>query len=309
MDTKKKPRAESVSHKVVWVFLQAPDEVRSHVEKSCSRLGTLPKRSLGFTLFQTTSLPASFFLLLLLPGEVNKITEEWNILETFFLAHQTGLAQMNCTGWCTPKGEGRWGCPITWFSSRTECGLCTHVARWVWSGGRGINPPSAAAEGCSVLAQYWAHTGKCFPAPVPVLQQGQVSQQGRAPRLGMLSPSPPCWGRLCSLAAHRCDNLVVLTPGREWPALPLPMKSSISSFPPDKHSSHQNFFSINGTGHFCSSNNLPCITDRYQCSQGVSLFPPFVFAFDLSQPVGYKTKLCTTLDNYIYLGDPGSPKL
>lgn len=176
---------------------------------------------------------------------------------------------MNCTGWCTPEGEGRWGCTIPWFSSRTECGLCIHVAQWVWSGGRGIKPPGAAVEGCPgagaalclpSTAMSMAHAGKC----------SLVSQQGRAPRLGMLSASQTFTSRLCSPAAHRCDNLVVLTPGREWPALPLPMKSSISSFPPDKHSSHQNFFfnkwhrspgACDFAQHLCSSNNLPCITD------------------------------------------------
>lgn len=75
-----------------WFFLQVADEVQSHVEKSSIRLLTLlkgKKGCLGFMFFEnTTSLPPLF----LLPGEVNKIIEGWNILETFFLDHQTGLA-------------------------------------------------------------------------------------------------------------------------------------------------------------------------------------------------------------------------
>lgn len=115
-------------------FFQVTDEVQSHVEKSSIRLLTLPKRKkgcLGFMFFEnTTSLPPLY----LLPGEVNEITEGWNILETFFLDHQTGLAyELHSAVQHTWRRRGWWDCtlprpsPVLTRTKRSAWGVCMHA--------------------------------------------------------------------------------------------------------------------------------------------------------------------------------------
>lgn len=251
----------------------------------------------------------------------------WNILS----------GSSNRISWWIPLGGARRKergggaapspCPLQRVTA--ECGVCTHGAWCIWREEREINPPRAGIALClTSAAMSVAHTRKSSPTPTPVGLPG--CRRARWPSRAELH----AWGEFSSSRAFTSllEKVVLLGSTKMWqPGGSNPQQGMngllcLSLWKAVFPASHQTntlptkFFFISCTGYqdppcltlhstfaLPEQRPKPCITDRYQCSQGVSLFPPSVFAFDLWQPVGYKIKLCMSLGLYLFRW-PWQPK-